>query len=264
MALAYGKPDNATAIGQWQNDNALRVRVGELDRFGDLQADYNLTFSEIMGSENESVRNELSRRLSTDDVIEAMSKLKKWKVKRERKGVESILPQASLVVELDGGNDSDRKAKSYKVDILAKDDPRGFTIGEDTYCCMTIHGASSDCIKAGYTRPNCGFLAVYNNSDNMVAQSFWYIHPDYSDTIVMDNIEANDGQDFSKVAEIYKLGLIKYLSSHPELNIHKVNVGTGWTDIDLGGLPEVEPVPPLDYVSYTDAEKQRLLLEYRK
>lgn len=252
FALANGENDSAKAINSWQSRFALNKMANGLNSTGVLQAEYNLTIKDVVGEESKPITTELTRRLSAIDTIKAISKLKKWERKRSEKSVESILPPANISVEI--------KKSNYNLEILDKKDPRGFTIGEDTYCCMTIDGASKSCIKAGYTKENCGFVAVSNSNENLVAQSFWYINPEVPDTLVMDNIEANDGQDLAKVAEIYRQALTNYLKSHPELNITKVHVGTGYTDINLSDMPIVETSKPLNGI-YTDAKKQRLLLD---
>jgi hypothetical protein len=257
IALAYGEADNAKVIELWQTENALRLKTTELESTGELQTEYELSYNEVMGKTKKPVRIELTRRLSADNTLDAMSKLKKWTSRRIEKGITSILPAASVKVEI---NKEDAK-KAYKFDILDKQDPRGFTIGEDTYCCMTINGVSEDCIKAGYTKENCGFVAAYNGSDTMVAQSFWFINKERPDVLVMDNIEANKGQDLQQVAEVYRQALMEYLKSHPELGITKVHVGTGHTDINLGDMPKVEAVPTLKDINYSDATNQRLLLD---
>ena len=60
-------------------------------------------------------------------------------------------------------------------EILADDDPGGFTIGYDTGCCMTLGGASESCIWAGYQDPNYAFFTVRDRGDRLRAQSILYI-----------------------------------------------------------------------------------------
>jgi hypothetical protein len=76
---------------------------------------------------------------------------------------------------------------------------------------------------------------------------------------VLDNIEANAGRDMNKVLDVYRQALQEYLQQHPELNIKKLHVGTGYTDVGLGHLEEAEAVPRLSDNVYTDAHVQKLL-----
>lgn len=257
--LAEGVQDGAQDLLFWQKSSALRLMLVDLESSGALQTKYGLSRQEVVSKAMEADRNELTRRLSVKNTIEALSKLKKWRAKSERQ--EKLLPAASVVIPQANGS---RETVEYRMDILDKDDPRGFTIGEDTGCCMTIHGASSSCIKAGYTRQNAGFLALYNPEGLLIAQSFFYVHPERPEVLVLDNIEANQGRDRNKIASIYREGLRQYIADHPGIGLLKVHMGTGYTDIDYSDMPKVaKKVPnlPGEYV-YTDADGgQRLMLE---
>ncbi len=257
MALACGISDNVKDIELWHNNNALEQMALDLESSGNLQDKFDLSYREVMDEGQKPVRTELMRRLSAIDTIRAMSRLKDWKNKRIEKNIVSILPASSCTVDIKRGNTS----KSYKFEVLSKDDPRGFTIGEDTNCCMTIDGESSDCIRAGYTEKNCGFMAVYNTTGTIIAQSFWFINETHPNTLVIDNIEAYGAKDLQSVVEIYRHALKDYLITHAELGITNVHVGTGFSDVDLGTLPTARPVPVLENIDYSDAEVQKLLLE---
>jgi len=255
MALAYGVDDRAGAIASWQRTNAVGLKVRDLEATGALLGEYSLTAAEVLSTDNAPVIAELSRRLSADNTIEAMSKLKRWKAQRKQE--DKLLPPAKIEVKL---NDSE-SASGYSFEVLDKDDPRGFTIGEDTGCCMTIHGASNSCISAGYRHHRAGFVALYAPDDSLAAQSFWYVHPKYPGILVLDNIETNEGRDIqNKVLPAYREALREYFDMHPETGITDVHIGTGYSDVDLGGLPRVEAIPPLSSKIYTDAHSQRLLM----
>lgn len=255
LALAYGTSDGALAIEGWQTQNAIRLEVNRLDASGELQGRYGFTKEEIMAEDNADAITELSRRLSSKNTLEAMGKMKRWR--ESRNWDEKLLPAAKIDVKL--GNLED--TKGYRFEVLGKDDPRGFTIGEDTGCCMTIHGASNSCIKAGYKERNAGFVAMYAPDGRLAAQSFWYVNPSHPHVLVMDNIEANEGRDFSKVLKVYKQALQTYLVEKKELGITRVHIGTGYTQVDLGGLKKATPVPALSGDIYSDATHQKLLLD---
>lgn len=255
-ALLHGVADNARAIEVWQKENALAIALEELEASGELAEEFDLSIGEVMSAESRPIREELLRVLSADNTIQVMSNLKKWR--REREWSNKLLPEATIPVVLDDTDVS--KEKPYRFDVIGADDPRGFTIGNDTGCCMTIHGVSRSCITAGYTERNAGFVAMYTPSGDIAAQSFWYVHPEYAGTLVLDNIEANEGRDMEKVVSVYQKALSDYLSLHPEIGITKVTVGTGFTEVNLGALEEADPVPKLYAEIYSDATKQRKLL----
>lgn len=259
-ALAAGVEDNAAAIEAWQKEKGFLMQVELLEASGRLLIDYGFTAEEILSDRYKSARNILLGSLSAENTVEAISKLHKWS--RERGDNPKLLPPDFASVVLDEGESG--KSREYKLEIFADGDPRGFTIGEETGCCMTLHGASKSCIEAGYTRPDAGFLAIYpDGAKKAGAQSFWYIHPNHPDILVLDNIEANAGRDMERMAEVYRKGLQAYFETHPETGIKQVYVGTGYTDIELGNAPHVEPVPKLKREIYTDAHTQRLLLDLR-
>lgn len=259
LALAQGIADNPTAIEQWQNENGMRIMLRQAEATGELQEMYGFTADEVMSEENRYTRETLLGALSAENTLRAMAKIRDWSAERGEEP--KVLPPDAVEAAVD----VDGKKSAYKLEILPDGDPRGFTIGVETGCCMTIDGESKSCIEAGYALPHAGFLAVYPpGATKAGAQSFWYVHPDYPDTLVLDNIEANAGRDMAKMADVYRQGLAAYLAAHKETGITKVHVGTGYTHIDLGNAPRVDAVPRLKRVDYTDARKQLLLLDTDK
>ena len=244
-ALLEGTDDGVSAIRAWQHVNALQVEVNRLEASGELQ-EKGLD-REYIKSKADDVM-ELSRVLSGKDTLRALAKMKRWREKREWQ--EKILPTSTANAEVEG--------TTYKLEIFDKDDPRGFTIGEDTACCMTIDGVSANCIKAGYTQQNTGFLGVYLPGDNLLAQSFYYVHPDEPNVLVIDNIEANKGRDTNKLLKIYQKTLKEYLSTFAP-NIEEVRVGTGYSAVYLNNLRQVRSPRVLGGI-YTDAERQMILI----
>jgi hypothetical protein len=207
--------------------------------------------------------NELVRVLSADQALTALAKLSLW---RRNEIVCETVPRVSrwqTEVRFDQKDSKDKqflgedeKDKSFVFEIYDKEDPRGFTIGVDTGCCMTLGGASESCIMAGYKNSNAGFMGVHSpESESVIAQSFWYVNPDQPDVLVLDNIEANAGRDMNRLAEVYKRALEAWIKEHPENGIKKVNLGLGYTEINVASLKNVEAVKPLIGI-YSDASKQ--------
>lgn len=263
-ALLDGVADNPRAIELWQFENGLKSLITELESSGELIEDYGYTAEEIMSEDMRLTRETLLGVMSAEDSLLAMAKLREWGI--DRGDAPKVLPAEVVPVvieETKKDKEGEKKISlNYAFEILPDGDPRGFTIGHETGCCMVQGGESESCIEAGYQLPNAGFLAVYPpGSDTSGAQSFWYVHPQHPEVLVLDNIEANEGRDLDKIAEVYRKGLLTYFGTHPELGFKEVHVGTGYTDISLGDAPPAFAVPPLKNGIYTDARNQRLLLK---
>jgi len=232
LALADGCADNPRAIINWAELNKIRVAI-EKGRLNITQQEFD---------ENKDFFMSISRAVSTYNLEKAF----KWYKKRAS---DQILPADTI-----------EPSEGYKFEILSKDDPRGFTVGYDTGCCMTVGGISESCIKAGYRHEDTGFLALYGPDGKIRAQSYWYINPKNPHVIVLDNIEANEGRDFELIIDLYTSAFREYLSKHPELEIYQVNVGTGYTEVNLAGLKKTKAIKNV-HNEYTDAHNQRLLYE---
>ena len=251
VALIEGANDSARDIEIWQNDNALRLQLREMTRQGSMP--HNLTAAEVTGEFSGWAR-ELSRCYDSDRIIRAISEYKSVRT------TEALLPAQVMEMQTSSG--------VYKAEVLAKDDPRGMTIGVDTGCCMTLDGASASCIESGYKHKNAGFFALYTPQGRLAAQSYFYVNPDHPNILVLDNIEANQGRDTNKIVEIYKQALSKYLlerfATDRAWNIDTVNLGTGYGEAVKSSvlrLPATNPIPNnLGYHIYSDASDQRLLL----
>lgn len=253
LALARGVPDGVSHILRWAKDNALNETLDSLESRGALLTEYGFTRAEFMSDEMEPVRSELMSVLSAKHTLQAVAKLKKWHEKRGGNPEQRIPAVKQSVIVNSGGENL-----GYTFEILSKDDPRGCTIGENTHCCMTIGGVSESCIKAGYTQENAGFMAVYRG-DLLVAQSFWYVHPDRPETLLIDNIETNKGRDLHPIMQVYQQALKQILTDNPEIGIAQVNIGVRYSGVDLEGLEDTKSVPKLEDV-YSDAKHQKLLL----
>jgi hypothetical protein len=152
--------------------------------------------------------------------------------------------------------------RTMKAEIIDGNDPRGFTIGYDTGCCMTLGGASESCIWAGYEDPRYSFFAVYDDADRLRAQSILYVaEQDGKRYLVADNIEVNAGTNLAAVAGIYKEALLGILEEQ-DVQVDAIHIGEGYVKKGvLDSLPMVmRPVEtPLGSAVYTDAEMQREL-----
>lgn len=263
--------DNARSIERWQTDFALVNTVDRLEASGKL-AELGFTREEMLSDDQKANRYELGRVLSAPNIVTAMAFMKQSK--ESRTWSEKRIP-ATKVEVLPGGEKAgegleEGKAASlqtWRFEVLGEDDPRGYTIGEDTACCMTINGASSSCIKAGYSSENAGFMALYTPDDQLAGQSFWYINPNYPDTLVLDNIETNEGRQMTNVMALYKQALQSVLTQSDKDSvkaIRYVNLGEGFTKVDFSELMRVQAIPPLNDSIYTDAAKQRRLLEVER
>ena len=190
---------------------------------------------------------------STEDIIDAITDYDKIH------NSEKLLPEKEIRLQ--------HKKGQYIGTILAHDDPRGMTIGLDTGCCMTVHGASYSCIESGYRDKNAGFFALYEDNGQIVAQSYFYTHPREPEVLVMDNIEANQGRDANTIVDLYsdffKTYLKERFAKDPEWKIREVHIGTQYGKLVkpiVTRLPEATIVLNPDSSIYTDAKDDQRLL----
>lgn len=249
-AIAEGINDSAPAIMAWQNEAAFQQAVADSD---EAALPNGITKQELTHPLWQPWRKELSRVMGVGDTIQAISLANGWLA--EVAGKPKRLPSAQITV----GSSSAGSGKPHSFEILNTDDPRGFTIGSDTGCCMTLNGAARSCIEEGYKNSNAGFVALYDPEQTLAAQSFWYINPSHPHILILDNIETNQGRNIGNILEIYTRALQTYLGQHPELGITQVHVGEGYSDVALGHLPPAQPIAQPTAGVYTDAAAQRLL-----
>lgn len=152
-------------------------------------------------------------------------------------------------------------AEEFNAEVFDKNDPRGFTIGYDTGCCMTLQGASETCIWAGYEDERYSFFGVYDSKGRLRAQSILYIAvADEKKILVADNIEVNRGTNFSPIIEVYREGLLQ-IARAQELEFDAIQIGTGYVAHKLiGSLPNaaINYQTPLKG-TYTDARNQKVI-----
>jgi hypothetical protein len=153
------------------------------------------------------------------------------------------------------------KERKLVAEILAGDDPGGFTIGYDTGCCMRLGGAAEDCVWAGYEDPNYAFFTVRDEGNRLRAQSLLYV-TEYMGKkyLVADNIETNGGTDVNAIGDAYKQALVEFIKRQ-NLDIDAIHVGIGFLqDAMLANVPVAAVAPPTPRAGiYTDATKQKVL-----
>jgi hypothetical protein len=250
FALAEGAGDSPSQINEWVAQYGFKKYVEGLR----IQGRENLPSSEDIDN-----RQGLISALSKYPMHKALDAFGRFVTdEQEAKLRHADLAPGKVEIEVDG--------ESFVVEVLPKTDPRGFTLGIDTGCCMTLGGASESCIWAGYEDPRYGFIAI-SKEGRLRAQSLLYTNGESSDgvvdssVLVLDNIEANQGSDISKLMQVYQAALQRLLSEGAlNRSIKQVNLGEGNTDVDFSNLEIVNPVStPLEDV-YSDAARQRLLL----
>ena len=246
LAIANGVEDTASEINKWANFNALIKGYGEFMRHhGISNQDLTTTYKPFV--------EELTRCYGARTTARAIVEYK------DIHNPKKLLPAACISLEVGERN--------FTAEILAHDDPRGMTIGPDTGCCMTVEGASADCIRSGYRDAGAGFFAFYDANNRLNAQSFFFTNPNYPEVVVMDNIEANKGRDSSRIINVYQEFFRRYLkdrfANDPNWKIRQVNVGTGYGDVAKAQVRMLKPteIVPNNLSSYSDArEDQRILL----
>jgi len=161
----------------------------------------------------------------------------------------------------EGKSETKLESREFSTAILSPDDPGGFTIGYDTGCCMTLDGASENCIWAGYEDPRYSFFTVRDGGGRLRAQSILYIVEEMGKKyLVVDNIEVNGGTDVTQVAKIYKQALLDILKKN-EIEVDAIHIGQGFVEegiLDNLPLASVTPQTPRPG-TYSDASIQRVL-----
>jgi hypothetical protein len=251
------------AMGYGAKDNPRDIRMFVAEKGVELHGDEQIIThkSSVTKEEFEDHRYmfaELGYRYGIEQSFEAIERHILFKRVNNGQMPEKLLKPKRVYVE--------ESAKGFRVDALAPDDVRGFTIGVDTGCCMTLGGASSSCIWAGYEDERYSFLAVYDDNNKLRAQSLLYLNNvDGRTVLVVDNIEANEGTDLATIANVYRSSLVQMIDEQG-LDVDAIHIGVGYTpDEAIRGLPNAnDNVPTPQQGVYTDAHAQKVLWEKPK
>lgn len=248
VALRYGVKDNPNDILAFAAENGLLLHYNTL-----LDRKLTDVTPEELDGEQKLVK-EMGARYSPDSAFRAIERVIHFERQNGPYPKKEMEPLKTRIMAKD---------REYWAEILAPDDPRGFTIGYDTGCCMTLGGASESCIWAGYEDPRYSFFAVYDSDQRLRAQSVMYISEmDGKRVLVADNIEANNGTDLSSITEVYGRALTAFIEQQG-LDIDAIHIGHGYTPSQvIAKLPYASKSypTPRDEV-YTDARQQHVLWE---
>jgi hypothetical protein len=250
-AISDGSPDTVGAIIDWHIRNEeQRLNLPPL-RFYEST----LTTEELQ-ERFPAWLTALSPYCSKDDALEIL--------RTTAAGInyEALLPAMNVsfseVESVDG--------EAYYGEILAKDDPHGTYIGNETACCMRYDSWAPEaftCIQAAYRWPNTGLFALYGSDGGIDAQSFFWKHPEHPNTLVLDSAEPLEGRQPERLRERYiqfwRRTLIEHAARDKSFPIRRVHIG-GYDRMPLDGLQPTESIPALPGL-YTDAETQLLLVE---
>ena len=231
--------DRAVAIYNGYEDSAADIRTYSAIEGLKNTLDHRrseITLEDLNGKYKHAVM-ELSRVYSNDDVLDSLEIFA-----RNYTGEEKTMPAKVLEI-------GDEK-RPFRGELLAGDDFRGFTIGQDTGCCMHTDGVSESCIKAGYHDKNSGFFALYDQRNRLMAQSYLYINSEHPDTVIIDNIEANSGRDNNRILDLYRDFFTEYckeqFATNPDWKVRQVNIGTGYGEV---AKPLVLRLPGTEIIS---------------
>lgn len=116
------------------------------------------------------------------------------------------------------------KIGKFEFEILKKNDPLGIVLGDITSCCQIINGVSESAVFDGYANSDSGFLAVRDNKNNIVAQS--YIRRGLkTNTLYLDNIETSSLYDENYNNEAKNISNVEMLVKSTTLADYYVNSG---------------------------------------
>ncbi|NCB25982.1 MAG: hypothetical protein EOM62_11005 [Bacteroidia bacterium] len=125
----------------------------------------------------------------------------------------------------------DLRSDSYKFfDCSVEEDLlEGVSLGNDTHCCQNLEGEAKTCVYHGVFRNDSSFLGIYNETEELVAQSWiWWV----GDTLVLDNIELANFQHSEKALERIQEAYHEALRAVAFSNVY---IGLGYTKLGISG-----------------------------
>jgi hypothetical protein len=268
-ALRAGVPDRLGEIYTWAREHAMSQYIAaHTDKKGVINTSSLPSLTQLRGSGEAG--NEKKIKLTVEELrgkygpyLDALGQRYSpeqtvWAVAWVKKNLNTKADFPPAVVELEGG---------YRFEVIPKDDPRAFTVGFDTACCMTIGGASQECIEAALSDRRYGIGILYEpDREGPLAFALMYNNrPVAPDKLIYDSIEFNQGRDGERIVRLVRQGTAGYLDREHggrRLPFFQVNVGTAYSKLSFGGMQEdVDRVPTPISGLYSDAERQMVLFE---
>jgi len=244
-ALLDGAADNPNALiawDDWDRGNRIKKVFSDMEQQGKLPA--GITYEQL--DEYPEFIEELSRAYDSQTAIIALAGFV------ERYSPDTVFP--AFNVGLSNGS---------RMEVLAKDDTRIFTVGGETRCCMTPTGRAQSCIEAAYSNPDVSIIALYDQNDDLAAHSIVFTnqHQDPS-VIVVDSIETNQGRNKDRITALYQEFFAAYLQQEELAAFNTVHLGSNPNIGKYEGPPlkAEETISALRGV-YSDAKDQFLLYD---
>lgn len=150
--------------------------------------------------------------------------------------------------------DKDDDDKPVQYEFLAKDDPRGFVIGDITNCCQVIGDTAASCVIDGFLNEFAGFLVFQKNvldskgkptgEKRIIGEAYVWYDP-VTQTVCYDNIEiprmvikeirgkksSIKIEDFLLAIERSAESIIKTMNTRGENRVKQVTTGEGYNDL---------------------------------
>ncbi|HEX8762917.1 MAG TPA: hypothetical protein VF733_04125 [Candidatus Saccharimonadales bacterium] len=244
QALEAGVQDTSDAILEWYQPRQMDLVFND-----EVVPGTSWTNAELRQRYSHWIQ-ELSRHYSAPEMLDIIKSCALTKKEP------AMLPALRVQLQVDGA--------TFVGAILDHDNPKGATIGNDARCCMTWNRQAKECIRAGYNLPNAGFF-ILESDNRLVAQSLFFVSKDQPDTLVLDSIEALPGRNPQQALRLYASFWKSYLTERraedPDWPVTKVQIGVRYDLPIFKDLPEAKTAPTDAHIHYTDAKKQRVLLD---
>lgn len=151
--------------------------------------------------------------------------------------------------------------KGYTLKFLERGDYRGLFLGKITNCCQTVGDAGGSCAKAGYRRPDMGFVVIEDSKNEIITQSWVWSCYEGGMNIILDSIESKGiGNREDIICELYS----KFAA---ECRKENINILIGCTNYGVTPIvrkrvcsEERYNFRALDYNGYLDGKEQTMVL----